>query len=74
MLRKDPWVYRQSYEAAYAVAGKDNAGSIFCDVFDNTIPSTLDFSELDENGYSIYRINGEQMVCSTVILTKWATS
>jgi hypothetical protein len=58
------WYYKDveytAYNAAYAVAKNDPAtdttgvGAIFCDIFDNTIPAALD--------YTNSRLDGEQMI------------
>lgn len=54
------WYYKDveyvNYTDALAAAESDGSdgGSIFCDIFDNTIPASLD--------YSGYRIAGEQMI------------
>lgn len=66
------WVYNNveynTYEAAYDVAKNEpetettGIGAIFCDVIDSGIPQGMDFSAKDENGKTLYRIDGEQFI------------
>lgn len=52
------WIYNNveysTYEQAVQVAGDKNKGSIFCDIFDTTIPEGLDYTNM--------RIGGEQAI------------